>query len=197
MLFFVYTDEAAAAARARLFVRRRQARAATLPPDLQPAAAAAAAGDGGSGGGAGGRGAAAPGGKAAQVDWRASVLLMVVLQSTFRLSLVTSADADLLNAFVEDGSSAAGAAPLSGGAAARVHQVTQAVHPSPRQAQGELACPPACCCARRGCCGCPAAAVLCGGTSPPLLALLLRVCYQSPRLPWRCHPLSPCAAACQ
>lgn len=146
MLFFVYTDEAAAATRTRLFVRRRQARAAGLPPDLQPAAAAT--GPGGSGGGAAsrsgsGKGGPGPGSKAAQVDWRASVLLMVVLQTAYRLSLVTSPDADLLNAFVEDGGSAsassAAAGPLSGVAAAAaaapsVHQVTQAVHPSPRQA---------------------------------------------------------------
>lgn len=139
MLFFVYTDAAAAAARARLFVRRRQARAAALPPDLQPAAAADA-GDAGGGAGskAGSKGGPAGSSKAAQVDWRASVLLMVVLQTAYRLSLVTSPDADLLNAFVEDGGSPAAAAGTQGGAAAaaRVHQVTQAVHPSPRQEGG-------------------------------------------------------------
>ncbi|PRW33062.1 hypothetical protein C2E21_7991 [Chlorella sorokiniana] len=135
MLFFVYTDEAAAAARARLFVRRRQARAAALPPDLQLAPTSGASGSTGSRGGS--KAGPASSSKAAQVDWRASVLLMVVLQTAYRLSLVTSPDADLLNAFVEDGGSSAAAGTQSGtgaaaaAAAARVHQVTQAVHPSP------------------------------------------------------------------
>ncbi len=132
MLFFVYTDEAAAAARARLFVRRRQARAAALPPDLQPAPTSSAGG--GSGSRSSSRGSLTGSSKAAQVDWRASVLLMVVLQTTYQLSLVTSPDADLLNAFVEDAGSSAAARTQSGAAAAaRVHQVTQGVHPSPRQ----------------------------------------------------------------
>lgn len=133
MLFFVYTDEAAALARARLFVRRRQPHADGLPPDLRRATEAGGDGDS----------------AAARVDWRASVLLMVVLHTAYRLSLVTSADAELLNAFVEDGggpargpaSSSGGLGGGSGGGsganldsslAARVHQVTEVVHASPR-----------------------------------------------------------------
>lgn len=137
MLFFVYTDEAAAAARTRLFVRRRQARAAALPPDLRPPGAAAAAGGGE--GGSSALGGTPGGGKVAAVDWRASVLLMVVLQTAYRLSLVAAADAELLNALVEGDGPGGAAAAITGGsldsaAAARVHQVTKVVHASPRWA---------------------------------------------------------------
>lgn len=150
LLFFVYTDEAAAAARTRLFVRRRQARAAALPPDLRPAQ-----------GGAGPGGGADAGALAARVDWRASLLLMVVLQTAYRLSLVAAADAELLNALLEDGGGGGGAGAGAGGAAAaatvgggavaganacgldspaaiaaRLHQVTKVVHASPRWVGG-------------------------------------------------------------
>lgn len=147
MLFFVHTEETAVAARTRLFVRRRQRGVQALPADLQPAGTEV------QGGGPGG-GAAGGAGKAAQVDWRASVLLMVVLQTAYRLSLLTAGDAELLNAFVDDagpprpggapgGSSSAldaaggsSSSSLSSAAAAaasaRVHQVTKVVHASPR-----------------------------------------------------------------
>ncbi|KAI3430577.1 hypothetical protein D9Q98_005170 [Chlorella vulgaris] len=108
MLFFVYTDEAAAANRSRLTVRRRQSKQPSLPPDLRGPVAEADPG----------------GSKAAQVDWRASVLLMVVLQSAYRLSVVTAADAELLSGCVDG-------PPPSGAADSQLHHVTKVVHASP------------------------------------------------------------------
>jgi hypothetical protein len=119
MLFFVYTDEAAAAAKARLTVRRRQSKQRALPADLQgPVDPLRRSTDGG--------GALADS-KAAQVDWRASVLLMVVLQSAYRLSVVTAEDAELLTTFVE-GVAAGSSVPSIPG----LHHVTKVVHASPR-----------------------------------------------------------------
>ncbi|KAL4451166.1 hypothetical protein ABPG77_009238 [Micractinium sp. CCAP 211/92] len=143
MLFFVYTDEAAAAARSRLFVRRRQAKAAALPADLA-AAPTAATGASPARGHAAAVGAAAPS-AAGLVDWRASVLLMLVLQTAYRLSVVTADDPELLNAALEEaevepeapstgGSSrggAAGGTGAGGSSSSRLHRVTKVVHASP------------------------------------------------------------------
>ena len=120
MLFFVYTDEAAAAARTRLFVRRRQAKALALPADL------AAAGTGA------GAGSAAAGAAASKVDWRASVLLMVVLQTGYRLSVVTAADPELLSAALEEASPASHGGGGGGSGPGGVWRVTKTVHASPR-----------------------------------------------------------------
>jgi hypothetical protein len=118
----VYTDEAAASARARLFVRRRSSKQRALPQDLAPPATGS---PGGTRVGGGGEGAS----KAGLVDWRASVLLMVVLQTAYRLSVVTADDADLLSAFVDGG----GALGEDGGTATPgVRHVTKVVHASPR-----------------------------------------------------------------
>ncbi len=144
MLFFVYTDEAAAAARSRLFVRRRQAKAAALPADLA-AAPTAATGASPARGHAAAVGPAAPS-AAGLVDWRASVLLMLVLQTAYRLSVVTADDPELLNAALEEaevepeapstgGSSrggAAGGTGAGGSSSSRLHRVTKVVHASPR-----------------------------------------------------------------
>lgn len=122
MLFFVYGDEAAAANSARLTVRRRQSKQRALPADLQGPVDAPRHSAGG----------APANSKAPLVDWRASVLLMVVLQSAYRLSVVTAEDAELLTAFV-DGVAAAGGGggppPIPG-----LHHVTKVVHASPRWA---------------------------------------------------------------
>lgn len=145
MLFFVYTDEAAAAARSRLFVRRRQAKAATLPADLAAAPTAASTAPEPP---ARGQAAASAAAAASRVDWRASVLLMVVLQTAFRLSVVTAGDPELLNDALEQAEAepgawgrpgarggAAGSAGISdegGDAGDALRRVTKVVHASPR-----------------------------------------------------------------
>ncbi|KAL4422889.1 hypothetical protein ABPG75_009086 [Micractinium tetrahymenae] len=151
MLFFVYTDEAAAAARSRLFVRRRQAKAAALPADLAaaPTAAGAAPGTSARGHAVPAAAAAAPS-RAGLVDWRASVLLMLVLQTAYRLSVVTADDPELLNAALEEaeaepeepgrgggggggrvGSGREGGSSDGSGGSSRLRRVTKVVHASP------------------------------------------------------------------
>ena len=148
MLFFVFTDEAAAAARTRLFVRRRSRQQQALPADLQWAEEGVAGAAGASSASAGSSSPRGGGGssKAAAVDWRASVLLMVVLQTAFRLSVLTAADAEQLSAFVDSpgsvaSSSAAAAAATTTAATASattsssgsssVSSATRVVHASP------------------------------------------------------------------
>lgn len=173
MLFFVYTDEAAAAARSRLFVRRRQAKAAALPADL--AAAPTVAPARGHAAVAAAAGPAAGASKAGLVDWRASVLLMLVLQTAFRLSVVTADDPELLNAALEEaevepeawgrgpgGGGAGGGAEAGrygGGASSRLRRVTKVVHASPRWApcargQGQAGISPRSATCRRACAFC-------------------------------------------
>jgi hypothetical protein len=143
MLFFVCTDEAAAAARTRLFVRRRSRQQLALPADLQWTEEGVAGAEGTACGSAGSSPRGGGGSsKAAAVDWRASVLLMMVLQTAYRLSVLTAADAEQLSAFVDspgsDASTSASAAAATAATATAitsgsggVRSATRVVHASP------------------------------------------------------------------